>query len=115
MGAMGAVGATGATGAMGSAGATGAAGATDTMVAVSLELDSRTLRAYQRMAADLRRVFGDRFIALVAGRAGAGAVFAREIRTDDLEAMGALASTWHHEGVATPLLMTPGEFERSLD
>jgi hypothetical protein len=80
-----------------------------------LELDSRMLRAYQRMAADLRRVFGDRFVALVAGRAGAAAVFVREIRTDDLEAMGAIVGTWHHEGLATPLLMTPGEFERSLD
>ncbi|HEX5070755.1 MAG TPA: hypothetical protein VFV78_11130 [Vicinamibacterales bacterium] len=82
---------------------------------MGLELDSRMLRAYQRMAADLRRVFEDRFVALVAGRDGAAAAFAREIRTDDLEAMGALASTWHQEGLATPLLMTPGEFERSLD
>jgi hypothetical protein len=82
---------------------------------VSLQLDSRMQRAYQRMAADLRRVFGDRFVALVAGHAGSAAAFTREIRTDDLEAMGALAGTWHHEGLATPLLMTPDEFERSLD
>ena len=67
------------------------------------------------MAADLRRVFGDRFVALVAGQGGAAAAFAREIRTDDLEAMGAIAGAWHHDGLATPLLMTPGEFERSLD
>ena len=82
---------------------------------MSLELDSRLLRAYQRMAADLRRVFGDRFVALVAGEAGAAAAFVREVRTDDLEAMGAIAGTWHHDGLGTPLLMTPGEFERSLD
>jgi hypothetical protein len=80
-----------------------------------VELDSRISRAYQRMAADLRRVFGDRFVALVAGSAGSAAVFVRDIRTDDLEAMGAIAATWHHEGLGTPLLMTPDEFERSLD
>jgi len=67
------------------------------------------------MAADLRRVFGDRFIALVAGGEGAAAAFARGIRSDDLDAMGALADTWHGDGVATPLLMTIDEFARSLD
>ena len=82
---------------------------------MGLELESRVQRAYQRMAADLRRVFGDRFVALVAGQAGAAAAFAREIRSDDLDAMGALAHTWHQDGVATPLLMTPDEFTRSLD
>jgi hypothetical protein len=80
-----------------------------------LELDTKTARAYQRMAADLRRVFGDRFVALVAGGPGAAAAFVRDIRSDDLDAMGAIAGTWHHDGLATPLLMTPGEFERSLD
>jgi hypothetical protein len=82
---------------------------------LTLELDSRTLRAYQRMAGDLRRVFGDRFVALVAGAAGSAAAFVREIRTDDLEAMGAIAGTWHRDAIATPLLMTPDELERSLD
>ena len=77
--------------------------------------DATVQRAFERMAADLRRVFGDRFVALVASGAGAAAAFARDIRSDDLDALSALTETWHRDGLATPLLMTPSEFHRSLD
>ncbi len=66
------------------------------------------------MAADLRRVFGDRFVALVASEHGAAA-FLTALRADDLDALGSLAEPWHREGLATPLVMTPDEFRRSLD
>jgi hypothetical protein len=72
-------------------------------------------RAVARLAADTRRVFGDRFVALVTYGAGASVVFASSISPDDLEALGPLAETWRHEGLETPLVMTPDEFHRSLD
>lgn len=78
-------------------------------------LDATVERAYHRMAADLRRVFTDRFVALVAGGPGVSAAFVARIEPDDLDALGPIADTWHHEGVATPLLMTSDEFRRSLD
>jgi hypothetical protein len=67
------------------------------------------------MALDLRRVFGDRFVALLAGAADTAAAFATSIRPDDLEALAPLAESWHRDGVETPLVMTPDEFHRSLD
>jgi hypothetical protein len=78
-------------------------------------LDAAVQRAFQRMAADLRRVFADRFVALVAGGPGAAAAFVAAIHADDLDALSVLTETWHHDGLATPLLMTPSEFHRSLD
>ena len=77
--------------------------------------DATAQRAYERMAADLRRVFGARFVALVVGGTGAPAAFATEISASDLEALSSLVETWHREGAGVPLLMTPGEFTRSLD
>lgn len=77
--------------------------------------DATVQRAFERMASDLRRVFGDRFVALVASGPGAAAAFASEIRSDDLDALSALTETWHRDGLATPLLMTSSEFHRSLD
>jgi hypothetical protein len=67
------------------------------------------------MAADLRRVFGARFVALVVGGSGAPAAFATEIRADDLDAIAPLTETWVREGAGVPLLMTPAEFHRTLD
>jgi len=79
-------------------------------------LDSTVQRAYQRMAADLRRVFGARFVALVAGPAGASAVaFADAIHAGDLDALAPLADRWAHDRLSAPLLVTPAEFRRSLD
>jgi len=67
------------------------------------------------MAADTRRVFGDRFVALIAYEPAAGLVFAASVTPSDLDALGALVETWHREGLRTPLAMTPDEFRRSLD
>jgi hypothetical protein len=67
------------------------------------------------MAADGRRVLGDRFVALVAYSAADAVVFAQRIDADDLESLGALAGVWHKDDLATPLVITPSEFRRSLD
>ena len=49
--------------------------------------DARVTRAFERMAADLRRVFGDRFVALVASSPTAAAAFTHAVRSDDLDAL----------------------------
>jgi len=81
----------------------------------SPSLEATVQRAYTRCAADLRRVFGDRFVALVASGPGASAAFASQITAGDLDALGAIAEAWHKDSLATPLVMTPSEFHRSLD
>src|ERR1051325_4520497 len=78
-------------------------------------LDAAERRAYERMASDLTRIFGDRFVSLVASPAGAVAAFATTIGADDLDAIGSLASAWRHDGGALPLIVTVDEFTRSLD
>ena len=80
-----------------------------------LTLDAPRRQAFARIAADLRRVFGERFVALVAGAHDTSAAFARRVDAGDLDAMSALAETWSHDGLAVPLVMTPDEFRRSLD
>jgi hypothetical protein len=72
-------------------------------------------RAFTRQAADLARVFGDRFVAFVACSPEASLAFATRIAAGDLTACGVLADTWHREGLAAPMLVTPDEFRRSLD
>lgn len=67
------------------------------------------------MAADLGRVFGTRLVALVAYGSDTGLVFSSSLLADDLDALGTLVEAWHREGLATPLVMTPDEFRRSLD
>jgi hypothetical protein len=80
-----------------------------------LTLTASLGRAFGRLAADLQRVFGSRFVALVAYEQNASVAFASAVHADDLDALGPLAGSWHHDGVATPLVMTPDEFRRSLD
>ena len=80
-----------------------------------LVLSNASRRAFERLASDSRRVFGPRFHSLLAYSPQHSLLFAAEIAPADLEALGSLAETWHHEGLETPLLMTPGEFRRSLD
>ena len=82
---------------------------------MGLVLPDPARKAFDRLIADARRVFGDRFVALVAYEPAASLVFAASITTGDLEALGALAETWHRDGLRTPLVMTPAEFRRSLD
>jgi hypothetical protein len=72
-------------------------------------------RAFERLAGDGRRVFGDRFRALLAYDPTHSVLFAGAITSADLDALGALAETWHKDGLDTPLVMTPDEFRRSLD
>jgi hypothetical protein len=67
------------------------------------------------MAADFRRVFGDRLVALVVSPAGASAAFVASVGADDLDALGPLADAWHRDSLEAPLVMTPDEFRRSLD
>lgn len=67
------------------------------------------------MAADAARVFGDRFLALVAYDVERGVIFASGVTAADLAALAPLAEVWHREGLRTPLVMTREEFLRSLD
>jgi hypothetical protein len=86
------------------------------MIAVaSLVLSPGSRRAFDRMAADARRVLGARFVALVAYSAADAVMFGERIDAADLDALGALASAWHHDDLATPLVITTSEFRRSLD
>jgi hypothetical protein len=82
---------------------------------MSSTLDAAVTRAYERMAADFARVFGDRFRALVASPNGAAAAFVTSLAADDLDALGPLADAWQRDGVDLPLVMTADEFRRSLD
>jgi hypothetical protein len=67
------------------------------------------------MAADLQRVFGDRFVALVASGKRSAVGFAATIAPGDLEALGPLVEAWQRDDLETPLVLTPDEFRRSLD
>ena len=80
-----------------------------------LALASANRRAFDRLAADLHRVFGPRFGALVAYTPHASVAFVDRVDADDLDALGALVEPWHREGLATPLVMSVDEFRRSLD
>jgi hypothetical protein len=84
-------------------------------VSTSLTLSPAARRRFDRLASDLRRVFGSRFVALVATSATRSVAFADEVSADDLEALGPLVETWHRDELEAPLVMTPHEFRRSLD
>jgi hypothetical protein len=81
----------------------------------TLDLPASSRRAFDRLAADLVRVLGDRFVALVATGPASSVAFASALGAGDFEALGTLDETWHREGLETPLLMTSQEFRRSLD
>jgi hypothetical protein len=80
-----------------------------------MDLSTAARQAMGRLAADLIRVFGDRFVALVATGPIRSAAFASAIRAEDLEALSVLTQRWQMDGLDTPLLITPQEFARSLD
>ena len=82
---------------------------------MSLPLAATNRRAFDRLAADLQRIFGPRFGALVAYTPHASAAFVDRVEADDLDALGVLVESWHREGLATPLVMSVDEFRRSLD
>lgn len=81
----------------------------------TLELSATARRAFDRLAADLARVLGDRFVALLATGPVSSVAFGSALHAGDFEAFGALDETWHHDGIETPLFMTVAEFHRSLD
>lgn len=85
------------------------------MSAMSSNPDANIRHAHERMAADFRKVFGDRFVAFVASPSGASAAFVASLTAGDLDALGPLADVWQRESLAIPLVMTPDEFRRSLD
>lgn len=78
-------------------------------------LSPSTQARFRRVALDLRRIFADRFVALVAYGPHRSVAFARRVEPADLEAMSSLVETWHRDHVATPLVMTPDELHRSVD
>jgi len=84
-------------------------------VPTRLTLPPPVRQAFDRLAADLQRVFGDRFVALVASGVHASVAFSTEIRPDDLEQLAPLSSTWSRDNLDAPLVLTPHEFRRSLD
>jgi hypothetical protein len=85
------------------------------LVPTRLELPARTRHAFERLAADLQRVFGERFVALVASGPTRSVAFAAQITPGDLEALGPLFELWLRDDLEAPLLLTPSEFRRSLD
>jgi hypothetical protein len=84
-------------------------------VPTRLELPTRTRHGFERLAADLQRVFGERFVALVASGSTRSVAFAKAIAPGDLEALGPLVELWERDDLDVPLLLTPSEFRRSLD
>jgi hypothetical protein len=77
--------------------------------------DPASRKALTRMAEDLRRIFDNRFVALVTSEHQTTAAFLTSIGAGDLDAVGSLVETWAREHLSTPLLVTVDEFRRSLD
>jgi hypothetical protein len=79
--------------------------------------------AVRALEHDLRALFGERLQSLVvhlAAHAGQGVptptlVIVDRIGPEDLRRLAAHIGAWHEAGLATPLLLATGEFERSLD
>jgi hypothetical protein len=74
----------------------------------------------QALVDDLRQIFSDRLDAVVAygqRRQGPQPILAlvRTLGIDDLNACASRLRGWHKAGVATPLVLTTVDFERSLD
>ena len=80
-----------------------------------LELSRTSRRAFDRLADDLRRIFGDRLVALVAHGPATSLAFVTTLGADDLDACAVLVMPWHRDGLEPPLILTPDEFRRSLD
>jgi hypothetical protein len=90
------------------------------MAAYNAVMSSGRADAVQPVLADLRKFFGERLIALVAyGRRQqapvASLALATSIDVGDLQACAGRVQAWHRAGAATPLVLTPDDFSRSLD
>jgi hypothetical protein len=81
----------------------------------ALTIPASARRSFERLAGDVARVFKSRLAAVIATSSSASVVFATSVTSGDLDAVGALVETWHREGLDTPLVLTVGEFRRSLD
>ena len=87
----------------------------------SAMLSTAAHAALQRMAADLRRVFGNRLRAVCAyGLASEAAetrsiVLVDRLSFDDFAACVPLARRWDDDDLAVPLILEREEFERTLD
>jgi hypothetical protein len=84
-------------------------------VTALLPLDPERRRAFDRLTHDLARVFRDRLIAVVASSPVASTAFVDEVTAGDLEALAPLSASWHRDSLSSPLILTPAEFQRSLD
>jgi hypothetical protein len=80
-----------------------------------LNLSPMARRRFERLAADLARVFGPRLVGVVATSQTQSVAFADSVTSGDLDAASALVETWHKDELDTPLLLTASEFRRSLD
>lgn len=80
-----------------------------------LKLSEDRRAAFGRLADDLQRIFGGRFVSLVAYDTRHSAAFADAIGVADLAAAARVADGWARLDLAVPLLLTPVEFRRSLD
>ena len=87
-------------------------------------LSPRLSAAFAELAADLRRICGDRLRSLVAygdfaaaddGDSAHALGLVDGFAFPDLVKCAPLASRWRRLGLATPLLLAPEEFQRSLD
>jgi hypothetical protein len=87
-------------------------------------MDASWQAAAARMVADLRTVFGARLQTVVAygivphGLRGwplATMALVDTLGADDLDACARLSASWKREGLATPLLLSRADFDRSLD
>ena len=86
-------------------------------------LEPRLTAAFTELAADLRRVCGDRLVSVVAygdlgGSEDSGVhalALVDGLSFADLAKCVALAPRWRRLGLETPLLLAPEEFRRSLD
>jgi hypothetical protein len=86
------------------------------MAAVALSASEQA--ALHRLAADLRRVFGDRLESVLAygsDRPLHSLALADRVTFADLAACIPLADDWHAADLATPLLLSRHEFLRTLD
>lgn len=88
------------------------------MAVATLSADAR--RALDGLAADLRRVFGNRLHAVCAYAVGApgetrSIVLVERLDFADLAACVPLARGWDRGGLAVPLILDNDEFERTLD
>jgi hypothetical protein len=86
------------------------------MAVLSFGADGNRRRDFDLLAADLQHIFGSRFVALVAYDYRRSVVFAESITVNDLAAAARHADAWAARlNLEVPLMLTPGEFGRSLD